>query len=78
MHAERNKRHPDLVAAWVTGIGVGLIVHMITWLIANRITGLVWEPPVGPTIAFGLALIVGIVASLLAGRRFAASLEVPV
>jgi hypothetical protein len=75
MIAERIERDPDLIAAWVTGVGIGLIVHMITWLIANRITSLVWAPPVGPTIAFGLAIIAGVLGTVIAGRRLAAGLK---
>jgi divalent metal cation (Fe/Co/Zn/Cd) transporter len=61
----------DLVSAWAVGIGVGLIALQITWLVANRITSLYWEPPAGPTIAFATALAVGGVISVIAGQRLA-------
>jgi len=61
----------DLVAAWAVGIGVGLIALQITWLLANRITSLFWDPPQGPTIAFATALAAGAVISVIAGRRLA-------
>ena len=65
---ERSSR-ADSVSAWAIGIGVGLIALQLTWLIGNRLTGLIWGPPVGPTVAFGLAIVVGIVVSVIAGRR---------
>jgi len=63
----------DLVAAWAVGIGVGLITLQITWLVANRIASLMWEAPRGPTTAFTIALIVGVVTSVVTGHRLAKS-----
>jgi hypothetical protein len=68
---ERSSR-ADSVAAWAVGIGVGLISLQITWLIANRLTALLWDPPVGPTVAFTTAVVAGIVVSMIAGRRLIA------
>jgi hypothetical protein len=61
----------DAVAAWATGAGIGLIVVMVTWLVGNRLAGLVWDAPVGPTVAFAVAIAAGIVTSLVAGARLA-------
>jgi hypothetical protein len=65
---ERSSR-ADSVSAWAIGIGVGLIALQITWLIGNRSSSLVWGPPLGPSIAFASAILVGIVLSVMAGRR---------
>jgi prepilin signal peptidase PulO-like enzyme (type II secretory pathway) len=44
---------------------------MVTWLVGNRLAGLVWDAPVGPTVAFAVAIAAGIVTSLVAGARLA-------
>jgi hypothetical protein len=59
------------VAAWAVGIGVGLIALMLTWIVGNRIAMVVWDAPVGPTVAFIGAIVVGIVATVVAGIRLA-------
>jgi hypothetical protein len=63
----------DRVAAWATGAGIGLLALMLTWLVGNRLTALAWEPPVGPSVAFAGAIVVGLVATLTFARRLAAS-----
>ena len=68
---ERSSR-ADSVAAWAVGIGVGLIALQVTWLIANRLTAIFWDPPVGPTIALTTALVAGVVVSVVASRRLIA------
>jgi hypothetical protein len=73
---ERSSR-ADYVAAIAIGIGVGLIALQLTWLIANRLAALVWEAPVGPTVAFALAILTGIVVSIIAGRRLVKSARLP-
>jgi apolipoprotein N-acyltransferase len=73
---ERSRR-PDLVSAYAIGVGAGLVALQITWLILNRLTSLVWGPPVGPTVAFGMAVVVGIIVSVIAGRRLARSVDSP-
>jgi hypothetical protein len=71
------KSRADLVAAWAVGIGVGLVTLQITWLIANRITSVFWDPPRGPTIAFTTAVVAGIVVSVIAGQRLVKKITDP-
>jgi hypothetical protein len=59
----------DRVAGWATAVGIGLIALMLTWLIGNRVTGLIWPPPVGPTVAFAGAVFAGGAATFVWGRR---------
>jgi hypothetical protein len=59
----------DAVAAWATGVGIGLLAFMITWLIGHRIAELVWDPPVGPIVGLGAAILVGGITAIVAGRR---------
>jgi hypothetical protein len=61
----------DRVAAWATGWGIGLVALMVTWLVGNRLAALVWEPPVGPTVAFVGAILVGAVTAVVSGRSLA-------
>lgn len=67
MPAQRESGRADGVAAWAVGIGVGLIALMLTWIVGNRIAMVVWDSPVGPTVAFIGAILVGIVATVIAG-----------
>ena len=67
MPPQRERGRADGVAAWAVGIGVGLIALMLTWIVGNRIAMVVWDPPVGPTVAFIGAILVGIVATVIAG-----------
>lgn len=73
---ERSSR-ADSVSAYAIGVGAGLVALQITWLILNRLTSLVWGPPVGPTVAFVSAIVVGIIVSIFAGRRLARSANSP-
>jgi hypothetical protein len=59
----------DRVAAWATGAGIGLIALMVVWLVGNRLAAIVWDPPVGPIVAFGGAVVIGVVTTLVSGRR---------
>ena len=61
----------DLVSAWGIGVGIGLIALELTWLAGARIATIFWEAPVGPTVAFGSACLVGIIVAVIAGRRLA-------
>jgi hypothetical protein len=59
----------DVVAARVTAIGIGLLVFMVTWLVASRLAGLIWDAPVGPVVAMVTALATGTLVAVLSGRR---------
>ncbi len=65
----------DLVAAWAIGVGIGLITLQLTWLIGARLAALVWDPPLGPTIAFATACVAGIIGTIIGGRRLARSVR---
>jgi hypothetical protein len=71
--AQRERGRADGVAAWGVGIGVGLIALMLTWIVGNRIATVVWDAPVGPTVAFVGAILVGIVATVVAGIQLVRS-----
>jgi hypothetical protein len=64
-----------MIAARVTGIGIGLLVFMVTWLIGARLAEMIWETPVGPVIAMVTALAVGSLTAVMSGRRLASSLR---
>jgi prepilin signal peptidase PulO-like enzyme (type II secretory pathway) len=66
-----SRERADRVAAWATGAGVGFAALMLTWLVANRLTALLWDPPLGPSVAFVAAIVVGVVTALVSGRRLA-------
>jgi hypothetical protein len=59
----------DRVAAQATGVGVGLLGFMITWLIGARVTDQIWGPPSSAVVALVTAVVVGIVVSVVAGHR---------
>ncbi|MEA3502631.1 MAG: hypothetical protein U9R47_07635 [Actinomycetota bacterium] len=50
------------------GVGIGLMALQVTWLVGARIASLFWEAPVGPTVAFVNACLIG---TIVAGRRLA-------
>ena len=59
----------DRIAARTTGVGVGLLVFMIAWLIGARVTEKLWGPPSSAVVAMAIAVSVGIVVSVVAGQR---------
>lgn len=59
----------DHLAAWATGLGVGLIALMLTWLVGDRIAEMLWGAPTGPIVAFTASLVVGTISTVVAGRR---------
>lgn len=59
----------ERVAAWTIGLGVGLIALMIAWLVGSRLAASVWEAPVGPTVAFIGAIVVGLVVAVWSAVR---------
>ena len=71
-----SRRHPaDVVSAYAIGGGIGLICLQLTWLVGNRIATALWDVPVGPTVGFVTALVVGGIASLVAGRKLARKVQ---
>ena len=61
----------DRVAAWATGVGVGAMAFMLTWLISNRLTEALWGPTAGAWVALIMAVIAGFAVTALAGARLA-------
>lgn len=69
MDPDRSHRRADRVSAWAVGVGVGLIVMMLAWLLGNRLAALAWDPPLGPAVALFSSLGVGAIASVVVGLR---------
>ena len=65
----------DRVAAHATGVGIGLITFMVTWLVGARGTERIWGPPSSAIVAMVTAVIVGIVTTIVAGRRLLRRLD---
>jgi cytochrome bd-type quinol oxidase subunit 2 len=61
----------DRVAAWATGIGLGAMVFMVTWLLGNRVSTKLFSVPTGPVVAMAAAVLGGIVVAVWQGRRLA-------
>lgn len=59
----------DRVAARATGVGVGLVVFTVLWLVGDRLTSLLWDPPAGPVVAMAGAVVIGGVIAWLVGDR---------
>ena len=59
----------DRVAARATGVGVGLLAFMITWLVGARVSEQLWGPPSSAVVAMAIAVAVGFVVSVVAGQR---------
>ena len=59
----------DRYAAHATGVGIGLITFMVTWLVGARVTEHIWGPPAAAIVAMVTAVIVGIATTIVAGRR---------
>ena len=64
----------DVVAARATGVGAGLVVFMVVWVIGNRLTGLLWPPPVGPVAAMIVAILAGVLVAWVMAARLVRSL----
>lgn len=64
---------PDIranrVAAQATGVGVGLLVFMVVWTFGSQVTTHMWGPPSGALVAMGIALLMGVVATITTWRR---------
>jgi len=61
----------DRVAAWATGVGVGLMVFMVGWLLLGRIFTMLLSAPGGPVAAMAAAILAGTVVTIWQGRRLA-------
>jgi len=59
----------DRIAARATGVGVGLLSFMIAWLVGARVTDRIWGPPSSAVVAMVIAVAVGILVAVVAGRR---------
>lgn len=66
-----NDDRAEAIAARAIGVGIGLIALMLSWLVSSRLVALAWEAPVGPTIAFVGAILVGVATALVSGGRLA-------
>lgn len=69
MTAAPGDARADRVAARATGVGVGLLAFMISWLVGARVTEQLWGPPSSAVVAMAIAVAVGIVVSVVAGHR---------
>ena len=69
MTAAPDNARADRVAAQATGVGVGLLAFMITWLIGARFTDQIWGPPSSAAIALVTPVFVGIAVSVVAARQ---------
>ncbi|MEO6143767.1 MAG: hypothetical protein ABIP19_07300 [Dermatophilaceae bacterium] len=59
----------DRIAARATGVGVGLLVFMVLWLVGARVTAQIWGPPSSAVVAMVIAVFVGILVAVFAGNR---------
>lgn len=69
MTAAPRDARADRVAAWATGVGVGLLGFMIAWLVGARVTERIWGPPSSAVVALAISVVVGIVVAVVAGHR---------
>ena len=67
--ARDQRQRADAVAAWATAAGIGMVALMLVWLVGQRVSALLWTPPVGPTVAFLGALVAAAVTAVAAGGR---------
>jgi hypothetical protein len=59
----------DHVAARAVGVGIGLIVFMLTWTLAARVAETVLDPPLHAYVAMGVAVISGAATTVWASIR---------
>lgn len=64
-----NRPPPNAVAAWATGLGVGLATLMLSWSIGHRIGEFMWGRFTGAIAGLGFAIVVGAVTTAVAGRH---------
>ena len=68
-HNVAAERKDDRVARRATAVGVGLLVLMPAWLVAVRVTALLWSPPAGPTVALLITIATCVVVASAMNRR---------
>lgn len=69
---EMSDDRAERIAARAAGLGIGLVVFMLTWTVGVRITERFIGSPGHAYLAMGIALVVGAVITLLAGQRLSA------
>lgn len=62
-------RRADHVSAVATGIGVGFVAFMLTWIVGARLGEVIWNERTGAIAAMCAALIVLFTVSWLASQR---------
>ena len=62
-------RNTDRLATRATAVGAGLLALMPAWLVAVRVTALLWDPPVGPTAALLIAIATCIAVATATNRH---------
>ena len=67
----------DYLAAWATGVGIGGGCFMLTWILANRVTGMFMSIPAGPVTAMTLAVLTGLATASGAGWRLSRRFVLP-
>jgi len=67
-----NDARADRVAAWATGVGAGLVVFMVSWLVSNRVLTMYLAVPMGPVAAMTVAIVTGAAVTVRQGRRLSA------
>ena len=69
MSTDAERARADRLAARAVGTGIGLLALMASWLVGQRLTSLVWGPPIGPTVAIVSSIMVGLAVAVVTGRR---------
>jgi len=67
-----DRERADRLAAGAVGAGIGLLALMVSWLVGQRLTELIWGPPAGPTVAIVSSILIGLAVALMTGRRLSA------
>jgi hypothetical protein len=69
---------PDRVSAWATGVGIGALAFMISWLVLNRLFGM-WLPiPAAPVAALISAVVIGVSTAWQRGNALSHRAQQPI
>jgi hypothetical protein len=69
---------PDRVSAWATGVGIGALAFMMSWLVLNRLLGM-WLPnPAAPVAALISAVAIGGGTAWQRGRALSIQASQPI